>query len=49
MTARKRTPATKGKPWTCPECEATGQAENAEAAALAWIRHWNATHQDPGF
>ena len=49
MTApRKPRKATLPKaPWGCPECEAAGVAENYEAANLAWIRHWNATHQNP--
>ena len=47
MTAPRKPRKPLGKPWGCPECDAEGMAENAEAAAQEWIRHWNATHQTP--
>jgi hypothetical protein len=39
----------KGKEWSCPECEVHGLEDTAEKAAFAWIRHWNAEHQEVPF
>lgn len=39
----------KGKEWSCTVCGIHGLEDDAEQAALAWIRHWNTDHQEPGF